>query len=91
MADLTSAQRLAAYRDELRDAGFGEDQVAHLVGVAAPRIEDVEVQADLDVEPTSIGEVRVRLKPHTDTEDLRRVADQVEATVRAAAVLNPPA
>lgn len=82
MSDLTSAQRLAAYRDELRDAGFSEDQVAYLVGIAAPHMEDVEVQADLEDPP--LGEVRVRLKAELDKDDIARLVERVQAYVNDA-------
>lgn len=84
MADLTSAQRLAAYREELLEAGFHEGQVYDLVQIAAPRVEDVEVQADLDDRPP-LGEVRVRLVPHLEDGDLERVAERVQSTVEEAA------
>lgn len=84
VADLTSAQRLAAYRDELRTAGFGEEQVAHLVGIAAPRVEDIEIQADLDDPGEMIGEVKVRLKAELDKDDIARLVERVQAYVNDA-------
>lgn len=49
MADLTTAQRLAEYRHELREAGFNEVDIARLIETAAPAmIEDIRVQSDLD-------------------------------------------
>jgi hypothetical protein len=79
LPDLTSTQRLAFYRDELRDAGFSDDQVANLIGIAAPRIDDLEVKADVEDGSTPIGEVRVRLRPHLDGEELRRVVEGAKA------------
>jgi hypothetical protein len=49
MSTLTTAQRLAAYREELREAGFNETEVSEFVENAAPSlVEDVVVLADLD-------------------------------------------
>lgn len=85
MADLTSAQRLAAYRAELLEAGFDAGQVDDLVQIAAPRIEDVEVQADLDDDGPSIGTVNVRMDPHLDEDELRRIVERVHTATRSAA------
>lgn len=85
MADLTTAQRLAAYRTELLEAGFAESEVARFLETAAPSlIEDIEVQADLDDRPP-LGEVRVRMVPHLEEGDLERVAERVQRTVEDAA------
>lgn len=86
MADLTTAQRLAAYRDELREAGFGDDEIAWCLNAAAPSlIEDVEVQADLDDQGPTIGTVEVRLDPHLNEDDLRRIVERIEDATEAAA------
>lgn len=86
MADLTTAQRLAAYRTELLEAGFAESEVARFLETAAPSlIEDIEVQADLDDEGPSIGSVTVRLAPHLDEDDLRRIVERVHTATRSAA------
>lgn len=79
MPGLTSAQRLAAYRDELTAAGFDDDTAGRIVEQAAPKlIEDVEIQADLDdTTPGAIGEVTVRFTPSIDREELSRVIGQV--------------
>lgn len=87
MSDLTTAQRLAAYRDELKAAGFNEEQVAQFVAaVARPMMDDLVVQADLDSDDApSIGEVRVHLMPLVDNDDLTRVVERVRKDVAAAA------
>jgi hypothetical protein len=86
MADLTTAQRLAAYRDELQAAGFSPAEAAEIVQSAAPSlVEDVDVQADLDDTGAVIGEVRVRMVPHHNEDDLRQIAEHVHATVNKAA------
>lgn len=82
MPDLTSAQRLAAYRDELVEAGFDDAQVANLVGIAAPRTDDIEVQADLDDATPPVGEVTVRLTPSIDPDALTRVVGQISRRAR---------
>ncbi|OLT13018.1 hypothetical protein BJF79_03720 [Actinomadura sp. CNU-125] len=82
MKYLTTAQRLAAYRDELQEAGFDEPTTGDLINFAAPRnLDDVEVQADLDDTAESLGEVRVRMVPRLDEDDLKRVAERVHNTV----------
>ena len=86
MTDLTSAQRLAAYRSELLEAGFDEGQVDDLVRLAAPRVEDVEVQADLDDEGPSIGSVTIRMTPHLDEEELRRILERVHDVAQSEAL-----
>lgn len=86
MPDLTTAQRLAAYREELREAGFNDTEVNRFVATAAPSlVEDLQVQADLDNGDLSVGEVRVRLTAQWDEDDLQRVVEHVQATVSQAA------
>ncbi|GAA3957969.1 hypothetical protein GCM10023085_45590 [Actinomadura viridis] len=86
MSNLTTAQRLSAYREELCAAGFSDHEAGQLVESAAPSlIEDVEVQADLDDTTPSIGEVRIHLRPEWDEGDLRRVVEHVQGTVEKAA------
>lgn len=81
MPELTTAQRLAAYRDELNAAGFTPAETAHLVETAAPAlIEDVQVQSDIDGTPALT--VKVRLESHVDPDSLRLAVDQVEATLQ---------
>lgn len=47
MKYLTTAQRLATYRDELLAAGFDEATAGRLIDLAAPAdLEDVAVQSD---------------------------------------------
>lgn len=77
MADLTTARRLATYRDELAAAGFDELQVRDFLETAAPAlVEDVVIQPDID-DTTPVGEVRVRIVP-TDVEgDAERIAARV--------------
>ncbi len=49
MTDLTTAQRLAAYRSELIEAGFTEAEATEFVKNAAPGlVEDVRVKDDQD-------------------------------------------
>lgn len=85
MADMTTAKRLAAYRDELLAEGFHPAEVARFLETAAPSLaEDIEVQADLDDRPP-LGEVRVRIVPHLEEGDLERVAERVQHTVEEAA------
>lgn len=85
MADMTTAKRLAAYRDELLAEGFHASEVAQFLESAAPSLaEDIEVQADLD-DRTPLGEVRVRIVPHLNDGDLERVAERVQRTVEEAA------
>ena len=82
MSDLTTAQRLAAYWCELRKEGFDEDTADAFVNSAAPTsLDDVEVQDDLDDPATSIGDVRVRMVPSLNEDDLHRVAERVRNTV----------
>lgn len=86
MADLTTAQRLAVYRDELRAAGFGEAEVAEFVRSAAPGlVEDVEVQADLDDVGTPIGSVTVRMEPNVDEAEIRRIVERIQDATQSAA------
>ena len=82
----TTAKRLAAYRDELREVGFTEIEVARFLETAAPSlIEDIEVKADLEGETHTIGAVTVRLSPHIDEDDLRRIVERIHTATRSAA------
>ncbi|TYK45170.1 hypothetical protein [Actinomadura decatromicini] len=80
----TTAKRLAAYRDELREAGFDEDQVRDMIQTAAPLPDDVVIQADVDNEPTSVGEVVVRFVPEIDAEEIERAAKRAHAAATKA-------
>ena len=81
----TTAKRLAAYRDELRAEGFDEEQVVDLVQTAAPLPDDLVIQADVDNEPTAVGEVVVRFMPRIDEGDIERAVKQAHATASKAA------
>lgn len=81
----TTARRLAAYRDELRTAGFDEEQVRDFVQTAAPLPDDLVIQADVDNEPTAVGEVVVRFVPRVDEGDIERAVKQAQATASKAA------
>ena len=81
----TTAKRLAAYRDELRDVGFDEEQVRDFVQTAAPLPDDLVIQADVDNEPSAVGEVVVRFVPRIDEGDIERAVKQAHATASKAA------
>lgn len=81
MAELTTAQRLAAYRDELREVGFDEEQVRDMVQSAAPLPDDLVIQADVDNEAPVIGEMVVRFAPRIDEGEIERAVKQAQATV----------
>ena len=84
MADLTTAQRLARYRDELVEEGFNATEVARFLETAAPSlIEDIEVQTDLDGMP-AVGNVTVRLKPELDPAEIEALVNEVRAAVERA-------
>jgi hypothetical protein len=52
MPDLTTARRLAEYRDDLLSAGFTVEMADELVRFVAPnRLEEVKTRPDLDAEP----------------------------------------
>ena len=74
----TTARRLAAYRDELRAAGFDEDQVRDMVQTAAPLPDDLVIQADVD------NEVVIRFVPEIDTEEIERAAKRAHAVATKA-------
>lgn len=80
----TTAKRLAAYRDELRAAGFDEDQIRDMVQTAAPLPDDLVIQADVDNEPSTVGEVVVRFVPEIDTEEIERAAKRAHAAASKA-------
>ncbi|MEV4672718.1 hypothetical protein AB0K34_13770 [Actinomadura sp. NPDC049382] len=80
----TTAKRLAAYRDELLEAGFDEEQVRDMVQTAAPLPDDLVIQADLDNEPSAVGEVVIRFVPEIDTEEIERAAKRAHASASKA-------
>ncbi|MFB4294798.1 hypothetical protein ACBI99_44715 [Nonomuraea sp. ATR24] len=81
MPELTTAQRLAAYRDELLEAKFFPADVVHLVAAAAPSlVEDIQLAADIEDAPALT--VRVRLESHVDPESLGRAVDQAKAMLQ---------
>lgn len=86
MPDLSTAQRLAAYRDELVAAGFSPSEAWRLVESAAPALlDDVEIQPDIDGRPMPIAEVSVALDAKVDEESLERVAEEIRSALQNAA------
>lgn len=63
MSDLTTAQRLAAYRDELLAAGFNAREVWEIVEAATPLFDDVTVEPDLDADISTATEATFFDKP----------------------------
>jgi hypothetical protein len=83
---MTTAQRLAAYRNELIAAGFNPYEALSLVESAAPGLlDDVEVQADLDARPAPIAEVTVALAAKVDEKSLEHATEEISSAVRNAA------
>lgn len=83
MPDLTTAQRLSAYRDELLAAGFAARDTWELVQSAAPALyEDLTVQADLD-DTDSHAVVNVRMVAQVDRESLDQAVEKVRRFVSA--------
>lgn len=78
MPDLTTAQRLAAYRDELAAAGFSADLIGPwVVAVAPASLEDVTVAHDLD-EVGPIASVRINMVPRVDPESIRKIGEELK-------------
>lgn len=88
MADLTTAQRLAAYSTELADAGLDSELVEDIVRDAACAIHAADgeptVQADLDETSPTIGCVTIELKPKVDEDELHRTTAAVRDAVTRA-------
>ncbi|MFF9894961.1 hypothetical protein [Streptomyces longispororuber] len=96
MPDLTTAQRLAAYRDELNEAAFPADFIDDLVRDAARHLHREDdgptVTADLEDDDTPCtGVTHVRLVPHLDHEAMTNVlkAMQERATQASPLTLAP--
>lgn len=90
MPDLTTAQRLSAYFDELIEAGFNVDTASEMTLRAAPAdLVDVEIQADLDDGLPDLS-VRVNLVPHLDPEDIRKMGEEVAFRAKVRRVTDPP-
>ncbi|MDH2424753.1 hypothetical protein [Sphaerisporangium sp. TRM90804] len=85
MPDLTTAQRLAAYREELLSDGFSDTQAWQLVERIAPsRYEDLEVASDLEESPAKMGAVTVYMLPKVDKDSLVKVAEEIRWSLQAA-------
>lgn len=90
MPDLTTAQRLSAYYDELIEAGFNTDTASEMTLLAAPAdLVDVEIQADLDEGLPDLS-VRVKLVPQLDPEEIHRLGEEVAWRVEARRAVRPP-
>ncbi|MEV5977502.1 hypothetical protein [Streptomyces sp. NPDC052114] len=95
MAELTTAQRLAAYRDELHDAKFPPSQVETLVRDAAHHLHHEDdgptVATDLEDDNTPCtGVTHVRLIPHLDRDAMAEVLHQMqERALRASPLARP--
>lgn len=84
MAELTTAQRLAAYRDELTAEGFEPGITLELVREAAQHLhrddDGPTVRADLEADQTPCaGVTHVRLVPHLDREAMADVLKDMQA------------
>ncbi|MGW5737004.1 MULTISPECIES: hypothetical protein [Streptomyces] len=93
MADLTTAQRLAAYREELTNAGFPTELKDDLVRDAAQHLHREDdgptVTADLkDDETPCAGVTHVRLVPHLDREAMAQVLHDMQERATQAPPLN---
>lgn len=87
---LTTAQRLSAYYDELKAAGFNTETASELTLRAAPtNLTDVEIQADLDEGLPALS-VRVNLVPHLDPEEIRRLGEEVAWMSKVRRPAGPP-
>ena len=88
MADLTTAQRLSAYADELTDAGLDSALVEDIVRDAARAIHENDgeptVQADLDETNPVVGSVTIELKPQLNEASLERTVAAVHDTITQA-------
>ncbi|MEU1159003.1 hypothetical protein ABZ369_39335 [Streptomyces sp. NPDC005918] len=94
MLELTTAQRLATYRDELHDAGFPPDLVTALIRDAAHHLHQDDdgptIAADLEDDDTPCsGVTHVRLVPHLDREAMADVLVQMQERALQAAPLTP--
>jgi hypothetical protein len=83
MPDLTTAQRLAAYRDELAALGFNTHEAWEIVNAATPLFDDVTVQADLDDTSEPRIPVTVDMVAHVDRESLDRAREEIESSLRS--------
>ncbi|HEY9370057.1 hypothetical protein [Streptomyces sp.] len=83
MPDLTTAQRLAAYRDELLAKGFNAREAWEIVEAATPLFDDVTVQHDID-NTTPVATVLVNMAASVDMDSLEQAANKVERFVQSA-------
>jgi hypothetical protein len=88
MTDLTTAQRLAAYADELKTAGLDGDLIQELVRNAGLAIHardgEPTVQADIDETSPAIGRVTIELRPHIDEDAIDKTMAAIhDRAVRA--------
>lgn len=81
MPDLTTAQRLAAYRDELAAHGFNAHEAWEIVEAATPLFDDLTVQADLDDTSEPRIPVTVDMVAHVDRESLDRARKEIERSL----------
>lgn len=90
MPDLTTAQRLSAYYEELVAAGFTTDAASEMTLRAAPTdMVDVEIKTDLDDGLPQLS-VKVNLVPHLDPEEIRRIGEEVAWRAKAHRPADPP-
>jgi hypothetical protein len=79
LPEQTTAQRLSAYYDELVAAGFNAQATSEIIQKAAPAdLVDVDLQADLEDKPLTVGGVVVDIVTRIDPESLARVRDEIE-------------
>lgn len=85
MSDLTTAQRLAAYRDELIEAGFADAPAFGMVRRVAPRsLDDVELRSDQDDPPFKVGPVTVYMLAKVDEESIAKAAEEIKWALQGA-------
>lgn len=84
MTELTTAQRLSAYHNELIAETFTEEVADEFLKAIVPRhIEDLIVKADIEDENPPIGVVHIHMRPQLDEEDIARAAQEVQRRVSA--------
>jgi hypothetical protein len=85
LPEITTAQRLAAYRDELLNAGFTPAQTWELlVRVAPDQHDDIKIQDDLTDPQRPAAELHLRLTFTADEESLAHIANTLRARAQAA-------
>jgi hypothetical protein len=83
MTDLTTAQRLAAYRDELKAEGFSADLIGPWIGAAAPTcIDEVTVRRDLDG-TSPVATLKIDMVPQVNPESIRRLGDELHWLIKS--------